>query len=94
MNDLSRRDNMNTKRALWMADEGLNPSANQNNLIDLLMDNVDLFELFPELESDEDVEPPGDEPACAQEERCVAGLPERGKTGQVISPVMHSGHLV
>lgn len=39
---------MNTKYALWMACEASNHS---NNLVDLLMGNVDLFELFPEVET-------------------------------------------
>lgn len=58
---------MNTKRALWMAEEAQNPSANQNNLIDLLMDNVDLFELFPEFETDAEADATADEPGCAEE---------------------------
>lgn len=39
---------MNTKYALWMAYEASN---HLNNMIDLLMDNVDLFELFSEIET-------------------------------------------
>ena len=39
---------MNVKYAFWMAYEASN---NLNNMIDLLMDNVDLFELFSEVET-------------------------------------------
>ena len=39
---------MNTKYALWMAYEASN---HLNNMIDLLMDNVNLFELFSEIET-------------------------------------------
>lgn len=39
---------MNTKYALWLAYEASN---HLNNMVDLLMGNVDLFELFPEVET-------------------------------------------
>lgn len=39
---------MNTNHALWMACEASDPL---NNLVDLLMGNVDLFALFPQIET-------------------------------------------